>query len=67
MSKKFVCFECGCHKVEGELPSLVELKINELGEREIVSMEFEFDYESGLNCSECGSDNVAEIGKRSVY
>jgi hypothetical protein len=66
MNKKFVCLECGCHKVEGEIPALVELKINETGEREIVSMEFEFDGD-GLNCSECGSDNVAEIGKRSVY
>lgn len=64
MTKKFVCLECGCHKVEGEISALVELKINEAGEREIISMEYEFDCESGLICSECCGNEIAEIGKR---
>jgi predicted nucleic-acid-binding Zn-ribbon protein len=66
MTKKFVCLKCGCHKVEGEIQAIVELKINESGEREIISMEYEFDYESGLTCSECGGNEIVEIGKRRV-
>lgn len=68
MNKKFVCLECGCHKVEGEIPAMVELKVNEVGE--IVVGYIDYDFNNGLDglvCSECGGNEIAEIGKRMVY
>jgi hypothetical protein len=66
MNKKFVCLECGCHNVEGEIPAMVDVKIDSQGNFMVESLEWEFNGE-GLVCTECGSCEIAEIGKKKVY
>lgn len=65
MNKKFVCLECGCHNVEGDITALVKVIINSLGEVEIISLDWDTD--EYLYCLDCGGNEIVEIGKKVRY